>query len=282
MGNGAAAVAFFSLLALFPAAIFGLSLLPYLAIPHLEEAILHLVGQTLPAGAGDMLTGTVTRLVSTRSERLLSFGAVFAVWSATTGVAALIQQLNVVYGVEEGRSFLRRRATALLLAALFFVLVVGALSLVVFGGTVQSYVGDHFGWSLLLRDVFAGLRWVIIVLSLHLAFALVYHLGPDVKHRFAFFTRGSVFATVGLLVASVAFKVYVSRFGHYDALYGSLGAVIVLLVWLYVAAWVTLLGGAINDVTRRSPTREVGAHAGAGDSARGHELRDVPLPARRA
>lgn len=247
--TGAAALAFYLVLALFPAAIFGLSLLPYLPIPRLEQAIMDLVRQALPGPAADMLTGTVKSVVSRRSGGLLSFGFVFALWSASKGMHAMMRQLNRVYDVEEKRSFFRAHGTAVLLTVMFFVLVVGALGLIVFGGVAQSYIGAHFGWSTGLRVFFAGLRWVIIVAALQLALSLVYHFAPHHEdRRFVFFSCGSVFATGGLLATSVAFKLYVSHFGNYQAVYGSLGAIIVLLMWLFAAGWVILVGAEINDL----------------------------------
>lgn len=256
VSNGAAALAFFMVLALFPAAIFGLGLLPYLPIPHLREAIMDLARQALPGSAADLLTTTVDSVLSKGGGGLLSFGFLFAIWSASSGLLAVMEQLNVVFEVKEERSFLRARAVSLLLTICFFVLVVGALALVVFGGMLQGYIGDHLGWSAALRTTFSVIRWVIIVGALHLTFSLVYHLGPNVDRKYVFVTAGSVFATVALLLTSFLFKLYVSNFANYGALYGSLGAVIVLLLWLYVTGWVILLGGEINDIVQRKDEHE--------------------------
>ena len=118
--NGAAALAFFTMLALFPAAIFGLSLLPYLPIPHLRQAVFEILFEILPPSAAELFTSTITRIMSARHSGLMSFGLVFAVWSASSGLDAVMTQLNVVYGVTDRRSYVRQRATALLLMMLFF------------------------------------------------------------------------------------------------------------------------------------------------------------------
>lgn len=262
ISNGAAALAFYMVLALFPSAIFSLSILPYLPIAHLQQAVTDLVRQALPGSAADLLTGTVESVVSRRSGGLLSFGFVFALWSSTSGLHSLMQQLNVVYEVEEERSFLRARALALVLTVAFFTLVVGALALIIFGGMLQSYIGDNLGWSGGLRLVFAVLRWLIIIAALHCAFSVIYYLGPNLKQPFVLVTPGSVAATAALLLVSIGFKTYVERFSDYDALYGSLGAVIVLLLWLFVAGWVILFGAELNDVVRRQQ------RAGAGNRDR--------------
>jgi membrane protein len=262
LSNGAAALAFYMVLALFPLAIFGLSVLPYLQVENLEQAVMDLVSEALPRSAADLLTNTVRSVVSQRSSGLLSFGFVFALWSATSGLHGLMQQLNVVYEVEEERTFLRARALALVLTVAFFGLVVGALGLITCGGMLQEYIGNHLGWSGGLRMTFAGLRWVIIILALHSAFSLIYHLGPNLHRRFEFVTPGSAAATVAMLLASLAFKSYVNRFSDYDALYGSLGAVIVLLLWLFAAGWVILFGAELNDVLSQAGSRRSELPAG--------------------
>lgn len=251
IANGAAALAFYMVLALFPCAIFSLSALPYLPIPHLQQAMMDLARDVLPDNAADLLTSTVQSVVSRRRYALLSFAFVFMLWSATSGLHGLMQQLNVVYEVEEDRSFLRARGVALLLAVAFFGLVLGAFALIICGGMLQAYIGNHLGWSQGLLALFAGLRWLIIISALHFAFSLVYSLGPNLEQPFVLITPGSLLATLALLGASMAFKLYVNRFSDYDALYGSLGAVIVLMLWLFAAGWVTLFGAELNDVLRR-------------------------------
>jgi membrane protein len=251
ISNGAAALAFYMVLSLFPCAIFSLSLLPYLPIPNLQQAILDLVREVLPDNAADLLTSTVQSVISRRRTGVLSFAFLFTLWSSTSGLHGLMQQLNVAYEVEEERSFLKARGLALLLTMAFFGLVVGAFALIICGGMVQDSVGEHLGWSQGLLALFAGLRWVIIISALHFAFALIYYLGPNLRQPFVWITPGSVAATLLLLGVSMGFKLYVNRFSDYDALYGSLGAVIVLLLWLFAAGWVTLFGAELNDVLRR-------------------------------
>lgn len=254
LANGAAALAFYLMLSLFPAAIFLLSLLPYLPIPHLEQAIMEVMNQVMPGPAQALFATTVHNVVTHRSGGLLSFGLLFTLWSASSGLFAIMQQLNVTHGAAEERPFWKVRGTAVLLTVLFFLLVVGALALVIGGGALQGWIGSHLGWSKPLLIGFAVLRWGIILLSVLLAFALIYYLGPHTDQRFRLVSPGSVFATIGLLVTSLLFKVYVGNFGNYDKTYGSLGAVIALLMWLYITGFVVLLGAEVNELlTRHAP-----------------------------
>jgi membrane protein len=246
IANGAAALAFYLMLAIFPAAIVLLSLLPYLPIPHLERAIMDLLGQLLPANAAHLFTDTVRHVVSARRGGLLSFSLLFTVWSASNGVFGLMQQLDAIHGARTARPFWKTRATAVLLTALFLPLVVVGFGLVIFGGMLQGWIAAHLGWSPVLLGLFAAFRWVVIASCMVLGVTLVYRFGAGVRSRFRVASPGAVFAVAGLLLASLGFRLYVGNLGRYDATYGSLGAVIVLLIWLYVTGWVLLIGAEIN------------------------------------
>jgi cation diffusion facilitator family transporter len=251
VSNGAAALAFYMMLAVFPAAIFGLSLLPYLSIPQLHQAIFELLYQLLPNSAAALFTDTVEHIVSDRHTGLLSFGLMFAIWSASSGLYAIMQQLNVVYSAREARPYWKTRAVAMVLMLLFFVLLVATFALVIFGGFLQDWIADKLGWSTWLRTAFALFRWLVIAFALLAAFALVYRLAPNVQRRFQLFSAGNIFATLGLLLVSFGFRLYVGSFGSYDKTYGGLGAVIVLLMWMFIMGWVILIGGEINDLMER-------------------------------
>jgi membrane protein len=249
--NGAAALGFYLTLAIFPALILTMAIIPYLPIERVDEAILDLLQQALPGEAAELMTGVVGEVTGERRGGLLSFGILGTVWAASTGMYAIMQQLNISYDVEEARSFVRGRATALALSLSFGVLVIGAFSLVVLGGIIQDWIGDRFGFSAALLNFFAALRWVIIVLALLAGFALIYRYAPNVERRFAFVTPGSVLGVALLVAASLGFAFYTQNFGDYGATYGSIGAVIVLMLWLYIAGLVILLGAEVNLLLER-------------------------------
>lgn len=257
--NGAAALGFYLTLAIFPAMILTMSVVPFLPIAHVDEAIMDALRQAMPAQAAAMFSDVVAQVTGSQHGGLLSFGALATLWATSTGMYAIMQQLNITYDVKEGRGFLRARAVAIALSLLFCALMVVAFSLVVLGGVAQDWLGAHFGFSAALLDFFAGLRWVIIVLALMLAFSLTYYLAPNVRaQRFRFITIGGVAATVLLLVASVGFALYVQNFADYTAVYGGIGAVIALMLWLYIAGLAMLVGSEINVLLEqhaRAPAR---------------------------
>ncbi len=252
MFDGAAVLAFFFLLAAFPAAIFVLSVLPSLAIPHLRQAMADLLHQVLPRQAASLFGGTA-RYAAAGHKGLLTFGLVFALWSGSSGVYAIMEQLNRVSEIPDQRPFWKSRGIAILLMLFFVVLAIGSLSLVILGGVLQSWVASLIGWSQPLRFFFAALRWVILAAAALLALAVAYCVGPDVRVKFRFISAGNVVAVILIALASVAFRFYVTRFGHYNATYGGLAAIIVLMLWMYLAGIALLVGGEINTILHPPP-----------------------------
>jgi len=244
--NGAAALAYYWMLAVFPALIFLLSLLPFLPVRNLEDAIMDFLGQAMPQQAAALFGDVLAETTSNTSGGLLSFGLLFTLWSASAGLYAIMQQLNITYDVKEGRSFWKVRGTALLLTLGFLILIIGAFALIIFGGVVQDWMAAFVGRNPVLLTFFATFRWIVIVCLLLLGFAMIYYFGPDVEQKFKFVTPGSILGAILLVAASLAFSFYVSNFSDYAATYGSLGAVIILLLWLYLAGFVILLGSEVN------------------------------------
>ncbi|HEX6929456.1 MAG TPA: YihY/virulence factor BrkB family protein, partial [Gammaproteobacteria bacterium] len=213
----------------------------YLPVEDLDRAIMDMLRQALPNEASDMVSGVVSEVLGGRHGGLLSFGVIGTLWAASAGMYAIMRQLNITYDVTEGRSFIRHRSWALLLSLLVGALVIGAFSLIVLGDAIGSWLG--FSAS---GPVFTALRWLIVVLALLLGFALMYKFGPDVEQKFRFITPGSVLGVTLLIIASLGFSLYVSNFADYNATYGSIGAVIILMLWLYIAGLVILVGSEIN------------------------------------
>ena len=244
--NGAAALGFYLTLAIFPAFIVLMSTIPYLPIENIDGAIMDLVRQTLPRESAVLVEDVVNEVTQQQRGGLLSFGLLATLWVASSGMYAIMQQLNITYRVKEARSLVRGRLIAIVLSLLFGLLVLGAFSLVVMGGALETWITDRLGTSDLLASGFAVFRWIIICLGLLMGHAFFYKFGPNVEQRFRFITPGSMFGSIMLILASLAFSLYISNFGNYSATYGSIGAVIVLMLWLYIAGFVILVGSEIN------------------------------------
>lgn len=261
--NGAAALGFFLTLAIFPAMVFVMAMIPFLPIQRVDIAIMDLLRQALPASASEMFAGVVAEVTKEQRGGLLSLGFLGTMWATSSGMYAVMQQLNVSYDVRESRGFLRARLTAMALSLLFTLLVLGAFSLIVLGGQIQDWVDARYAIGALLLVFFATLRWLIILGGLLLGYALIYYLAPDVRQRFVYITPGSVVGVAMLVVASLGFAWYAQNLGNYAATYGSVGAVIVLMLWLYIAGLSILLGSEINALVEHHAAggKEKGEHA---------------------
>lgn len=249
--DGAAILAFYFVLAVFPAAIFVLSLLPSLSIPHLQQAMLDLLHQVLPAQSASFFDGAVRYAATEGRNGLLTFGLIFMLWSGSTGVYVVMEQLNAIHGVKDRRPWWKARGIAMVLMLVFAALAIGSLSLVIFGGAAQGWVASLIGWSRALRIFFATLRWIVLMAALFLALAVAYKFGPDVNVRFRYLSPGNVATASLVALASVGFRLYVWKFGNYNATYGSLAAIIILMLWMYLAGISVLVGCEIDTLLHR-------------------------------
>jgi len=246
VSTGAAALAYYLTLAIFPSMIFLLTLIPYLPIENLDREVMSWIGQALPGETAEMFSGVVTDITRNKRGGLLSLGLLGTLWAAQNGTYAVIQQLNIAYDVKEGRRFFKVRGAALGLTLLLGILMVSACALAVIGGTVQDWAGTTFGLGDFTQTAFTVFRWSVIVAALFTAFAVTYYFGPDVEQDFKFITPGSIGGVTILVGATLLFRFYVTNFGNYSATYGSIGAVIVLMLWLYITGLVMLIGSEIN------------------------------------
>lgn len=254
--SSAAALAFYLTLSLFPGLVFLLATLPYLPVPRLEQAVVEFGQQVLPATAAGLVTTTTRQVLQARGGGFVSLSLLGALWAASTGMFGLMRQLNITYRAAESRSFIRARAVAALLTLLFGVLIVATFAIIVFGGILQDWVAGALGWSAPLVFAFAALRWVVIVAALVVGFGTMYSLAPNVDQPFEPVSPGSVLGAAVLLLGSMGFRLYVENFGNYDAIYGGVGAVIVLMLWLYLSGFAVLLGSELNMALRGRRSEE--------------------------
>ncbi|MBX7232114.1 MAG: YihY/virulence factor BrkB family protein [Bdellovibrionales bacterium] len=249
---GAAALTFFLLLSIFPAIIFLFSVLPYLPIDNLEKSILDFVSLAWPKEATVLFSEIIDDVMASQDLRIVSLSFLAAVWTASSGMYAIMRQLNKIFYVEEARSFLKGRMVAIFMTVVFGVQVLSAFSLIVFGGVIQNFFVDSFSYHKLFFFAFEILRWTIGFFSLLLGFALIYHYGPNIKRSFSLFRIGNIVAVMLLVSGSIVFRYYIENFAHYaTTTYGSLGAVIILMLWLYMASSVLLFGSEINFLVEK-------------------------------
>ncbi|WP_437754792.1 YihY/virulence factor BrkB family protein [Sorangium sp. So ce1389] len=254
----AAALTFFGVLSIFPFLLFAVALAGLVIDPAESAKLLRELYQVAPPAVANILGERLQALTEGQSPGLLTIGALGAVWAASGGVIALMDALNSAYGVEDSRSFLKRRGIALLVTLGGAVLLAIASALTVATPAIAEHLGP-FGTLILWLRVPVSAVIVMGVL------ATLYYVLPDVEQTFKFITPGSIVAVVIWALASLGFSFYVGRFGSYEVSYGALGGVIILLLWMWISSMAVLLGAEINAIIEhRSPD---GKRTGAKDAS---------------
>jgi membrane protein len=251
----AAELAYFFLLALFPFLIFLLSVFSFLS--GLQEALLDWLAQVMPGEAMQLVADWVENVVGDRSGGLLSLGLLGALWAASTGMAAVINALNTAYDVEEGRPFWKARLVAIGLTISLSVFIVGGQVLIMFGDWLALWLAGLVGLGDTFIAVWRYVDYLIGLLLLTIGVGLIYHFAPNVKRKWRLITPGAIFAVVTSIIVSTLFSFYLRVAPSQSATYGSLGAVIVLMLWLYLLGLALFIGGEINSVIERAAGRPI-------------------------
>jgi membrane protein len=251
----ASELAFDFLFALFPMIVLMVTLFGLSASRsgELQNDFLVFFADFLPHAAFQLLKSITTELAANAGSGKLTFGIVFSLWFASGGVRSVISALNLAYGVREARSWLKVRALALGLTLLISILLFTALFLVLVSGHVIDRLGTILQLEPAIVLVWKAVQWPAAILFVVLSYALIYFFGPNVSERkWRWVTPGSAFGAMLWFLASVGFRIYLHFLNTYSTSYGSLGAVMMLMVWLYVTALAFLIGGAINAEIERA------------------------------
>lgn len=214
---------------------------------HLQDTLLNYAGRVMPAEAFTLVQKTLKEISTNSTGLKMAFGLVFALWSGAGGMSSIIDALNRCYHVNEGRAFWKQKLVALGLTVSIAILTVCALSIVLYGGDIAQFVGTHVGLSSILVMTWKIVQWPVALFFVISSFALIYYWGPDAEQDWQWITPGSLVGVLVWIGASVLFRVYLHFYNSYSKSYGSLGAVIVLLLWLYITGLAILVGGEINS-----------------------------------
>ena len=253
--GSASGLAFNFLLSLFPLIFFLLGLFGLFASrsAQLQTELLFYFAGLLPPEAFQLLRKVVTELAATASAGRITSGIVLALAFASGGFSSLISALDQAYHVPETRSWLKVRAIALALTVAISVLLLSALLIVLVGGNAVDWVGLQLHLTGLVILLWKILQWFAAITFMATSFSLIYYCGPDVKVRhWRWFTPGSIVGVLFWLMGLAGFRIYLHFYDTYSTTYGSLGAVVVLLVWLYMTGLAFLIGGQVNAEIERA------------------------------
>jgi membrane protein len=243
----ASAIAFNIILAIFPAIIFIFTLIPYVPIENFQSELLGLIESIVPQNAFEAISSTVEDIVTQPHGGLLSFGFFFALIFATNGVDSLISAFNATVHEMDTRSWWNQRVVSLALVIILTLLMTVGIILMTLGQLALNFLVDK---HILVKDFTYYLllvgKWVVICALFFFTYAFLFYYAPAKKSKFRFISAGVSLAAILSLITSLGFSFYINNFGRYNKLYGSIGTLLVVMIWIYFNAVILLVGFELN------------------------------------
>jgi membrane protein len=274
----AAELAYYFFLALFPALLFLVAIVSFIPVAGLLDAITNNLARVAPVEVLSIVQDQILKIAHNKDGGLLTLGMLGTIWSTSSGVNAIIATMNQAYDIQEGRPWWKVKLLALGLTVALAAFIVISFTLVLVGPTLAekvaawAHLGPAFAWTWKI------VQWPIVFVLVSLAMALIYFYAPDAVQEWIWITPGSVLATTLWLVISLGFKFYVKHFASYNATYGTIGGVIVLMLWFYLSALAVLVGAELNaEIEHASPDGKDPGEKVAGQ-AREAEATGAPAP----
>ncbi|MBV8893158.1 MAG: YihY/virulence factor BrkB family protein [Acidobacteria bacterium] len=251
LSTRAASLSYYFMLALFPMFLFLVSLVGVFAGPgsQLRESITSTLGRLAPGSASQLVHNVVNQTLKAGSGIKLAAGLLGALWAASGGMGAVVTSLNVIYQTGETRPWWKQKLTIVTLTLALALLIIIALVLVLYGGQIGQWLAGQIGLGQVFAVAWKVMQWPLSFAAMFLSYSIIYYFAPNLKERHWHWVSPGAAAGVALwLIASVGFRVYLHFFNSYNATYGSLGAVIILMLWLYITGLAILMGGELNWV----------------------------------
>ena len=261
MFDRAAELAYYVAFALLPTLLFLTALLGLVPVPDLLPQMMRYTDRVLPGDAASLIKKTLAEVVRGASGGLVSLGALAALVGASSGMLSIMKALNVAYGITDDRTWWRKRLIAIELTLTFTLFALTALLLLVFGARLGEEIGGLVGLGPSFTLAWKLAQLPVVILLLLTGLTLVYYLAPATDRAWSWITPGSAFAVVSWILMSLGLRFYVEYFGYYNATYGSIGGLILLMLWLYWSG-VALLVGAEIDSTIEQVGLERGVRSG--------------------
>jgi membrane protein len=250
----AAQLAYYFFLALFPALLFVVAIISFIPVEGLLKSITDMLARVAPYEVLTLVQDQILKIAQDKNGGLLTLGMIGAIWSTSSGVTAIIDTLNQAYDIQESRPWWKVKLIALGLTIALAVFIVVSFALVLVGPTMAERVAAWMHLGPVFEWTWKILQWPLVFCLIAFAIAIVYYYAPDAEQEWIWITPGSVFATILWVLISLGFKFYVTNFGSYNATYGTIGGVIVTMLWFYVSSLAILVGAELNaEIEHASP-----------------------------
>lgn len=242
----ASQLAYYLILAFFPFLIFLMTVVGASALDSIE--ILDGLRTILPSSVFDLVASIIREVVDTRYKGLLGVSVILTIWAASSGFRAVIKGVNKAHDIKETRSYIKRSIIAIIFTFVLVMVIVLTLAMLVFGDLIGAYMLAILPFHRAIQIIWNVVRYAIVIFMMIAVFAAIYRFTPAKKIKWKQVIPGAVASTVGWIVVSLAFSYYVNNFSNYSRLYGSLGAVFILMTWIYITSMILIVGAEINSV----------------------------------
>ena len=242
----ASSLAFNFFLAFFPSIIVFFTLIPYIPIIGFQETLMEILSNILPPSTNNATFNTLDDIINNQRGGLLSIGFILALYFSTTGMSSLIQAFNSSYHIRENESIIKHQLLSILLTVVISALVFLTIILIIFGKTTITYLVD---FQLINQNkiVFLNIaKWIVLIFMLFIGITTIFNIGPAIKSKIKIFSPGAILATLFIILTSIVFSYYIDNFSQYNKIYGSIGTLIIILLWIYFNAIFLLIGFELN------------------------------------
>jgi membrane protein len=249
-----AQITYYLILAFFPFLLFLINLISF--TPLSKEILISNFNSFLPNETAILVKSVIAQTLQAKSKILLLLGMIGSLWAAAKGVTAITKGLNKAYDMEETRNFIKRNSISIITTIGVTIMIIFSFIMIVFGEIMGRYVFGLVGAKALFNIIWLLLRFLIPLVIMVITFSLIYVYVPNRRFKFKNVIVGTIFATLGWVITSVLFSFYVNNFANYEKVYGSLGAAIALIIWLYISTLIILIGGELNAINSYIKNKE--------------------------
>ena len=250
----AAQLAYYFFLSLFPALLCLIALASLFPLQNFTDSMTGMLAPFVPAEVLEIISKQMLALGESNDSGLLSVGLLGAIWSSSAAMVAVVSSMNQAYDITEGRPWWKVRLTAILLTIGLAVFILVSFTLVVAGPEIAEALAGRLGLGQAFVLTWKILQWPVVFALVATGMGLIYYFAPDAEQEWVWVTPGSILATLLWLVGSLGFRFYVVNFGNYDATYGAIGGIILLMLWFYLSGLVIIVGAEMNaEIEHASP-----------------------------
>ena len=242
----ASSLAFNFFLAFFPSIIVFFTLIPYIPISGFQETLMEILSNILPPSTNAATFNTLEDIINNQRGGLLSIGFILALYFSTNGMSSLIQAFNSSYHIRENESILKHQLLSIILTIILSALVFLTIILIIFGKAAILYLIEYEIISQNQITLLNIAKWVILTFMLFIGITTIFNFGHSIKSRTKIFSPGALLATLFIILTSVVFSYYIDNFSQYNKIYGSIGTLIIILLWIYFNAIILLIGFELN------------------------------------